>query len=353
MTRRRALMIFIGCFVLLGATALVFAVDWTSVTTENAYVSGDPVIVTTQTAGLIKSVLVTDTQEVRAGQVLVVLDDFDMRRAEREVRFNLESSLVMMQQAIASIRVKRLQETGSAHAKAVADLDYQSAVEERSRLQRDLDRIHSLHEARWVSEKALLDSESAVRLSKLRVEQKGQQVRQASNDVESSRIGSVLQEDDVRRLQAEVNVARARLDVASANLRRSRILAQVAGIVATRQVNPGQRVEAGATLMQIVPISQLYVNANFKEDQLAHVRVGDAALLTSDIYGKKIVFHGRVAGLSGGTGAAFSAIPTVNASGNWIKVTQRLPVRIALDPIELRDHPLRLGLSMTVSIKKR
>jgi membrane fusion protein (multidrug efflux system) len=353
MTRRRALMIFIGCFVFLGTTALYVNVDWTSVTTENAYVSGDPVIVTTQTAGLVKSVMVTDTQEVKAGQILVVLDDFDLQRAEREAQFNLESAMVRMQQASSSVQVTRLQETGSASAKTVADLEYQSAIEERRRSQQDLDRIHALHNGRWVSEKALLDSESALRLSELRVEQKRQQVRQASNNIETSRIGSALQEDDVRRLQAEVNVARAQLDVATANVRRSQILAQVPGIIATRQVNPGQRVDAGATLMQIVPTSQLYVNANFKEDQLAHVRVGDAALLTSDLYGSSVVFHGRVVGFSGGTGAAFSAIPTVNASGNWIKVAQRLPVRIALDPIELKNRPLRLGLSMTVSIQKR
>jgi membrane fusion protein (multidrug efflux system) len=112
----------------------------------------------------------------------------------------------------------------------------------------------------------------------------------------------------------------------------------------------GQRVAPGATVMRVVPVNQLYVDANFKEGQLAKVRTGQAVTLTSDLYGDEVAYHGRVVGFSGGTGAAFALIPAQNATGNWIKVVQRLPVRVALDPKELAAHPLRVGLSMTASI---
>jgi membrane fusion protein, multidrug efflux system len=352
MRKRTALISFIGCFIALGIVVLYFAIDMESVTTKNAFVSGDPIVVTTQTEGLISSVMVTDTQEVKTGDVLVILDDFDLQRAEEVARFNLESRAAKLEQGIASIKVKQLQQAGNINAKIVAEIQYQSAVEEQSRTQRDFDRIQSLHKKQLVSKKALQDGDGAVRQSNLIAEQKIQQIRRASNDIEASLIELELQKGDVRRLQAEVNAARAQLELAKANVQRRTITAQVSGVVAMRKVNKGQRVDAGTALMQIIPISQLYVNANFKEDQLAQVRIGDPALLTSDFYGQNIVFHGNVVGMSGGTGAAFSVIPTVNASGNWIKVTQRVPVRIAINPDELKRHPLRLGLSMTVSIKK-
>jgi len=128
------------------------------------------------------------------------------------------------------------------------------------------------------------------------------------------------------------------------------IRAPVDGVVARRNIQVGQRVAPGTVMMSVVPISQLYVDANFKESQLAKVRVGQTAILTSDLYGDDVEYHGKVIGFSGGTGAAFALIPAQNATGNWIKVVQRLPVRIALDPKELADHPLRVGLSMEAKV---
>jgi membrane fusion protein (multidrug efflux system) len=122
------------------------------------------------------------------------------------------------------------------------------------------------------------------------------------------------------------------------------------GVVAENNVQMGQRVKVGATLMSVVPLDQAYVNANFKESQLDRVHPGQPVTLISDLYGSSVVFHGRVAGIGGGTGSAFAVIPAQNATGNWIKVVQRLPVRIALDPRELAQHPLRVGLSMTAKI---
>jgi membrane fusion protein (multidrug efflux system) len=148
----------------------------------------------------------------------------------------------------------------------------------------------------------------------------------------------------------EVLSARATRDQARVDLDRMVLRAPFDGIVSRRQVQVGQRVQAGAMLMVVVPINATYVDANFKEVQLARVRPGQSVTLHSDLYGGDVVYHGRVVGFSGGTGAAFAVVPAQNATGNWIKVVQRLPVRITLDPKELAQHPLRVGLSMTADI---
>jgi membrane fusion protein (multidrug efflux system) len=147
--------------------------------------------------------------------------------------------------------------------------------------------------------------------------------------------------------------ARARLDKAQLDLSRTIIRAPIDGIVTNRQVQVGQRIAAGAPIMTIVPLAQVYVDANFKESQFGKVRIGQPVELKSDFYGSDVVYHGRVTGYAGGTGAAFSLIPAQNATGNWIKVVQRLPVRIMIDPREIRDHPLRVGLSMDATIDTR
>ncbi|MGI9169231.1 MAG: HlyD family secretion protein, partial [Caulobacteraceae bacterium] len=148
----------------------------------------------------------------------------------------------------------------------------------------------------------------------------------------------------------DVLAARAKLDAARLALSRTAIAAPIDGVIAKKAVEIGQQVQVGAVMMSIVPTGRAFVDANFKEVQLARVRIGQPVTLTSDEYGGKVKFRGWVKGLSGGTGAAFSLIPAQNASGNWIKIVQRLPVRIALDPGDLARHPLRVGLSMKVRI---
>jgi membrane fusion protein (multidrug efflux system) len=148
----------------------------------------------------------------------------------------------------------------------------------------------------------------------------------------------------------EAVFAKAAVDIAKLDVERTVIRAPVTGVIARRQVQLGQRVAVGAPLMTVVPTQDVYVDANFKEVQLRKVRVGQPATLTSDLYGDKVEFHGKVAGIGGGTGSAFAVIPAQNATGNWIKVVQRLPVRIALDPKEVAAHPLRVGLSMKAKI---
>eukprot|EP00456_Euglypha_rotunda_P038309 TRINITY_DN29424_c0_g2_i1.p3 TRINITY_DN29424_c0_g2~~TRINITY_DN29424_c0_g2_i1.p3 ORF type:complete len:152 (+),score=56.25 TRINITY_DN29424_c0_g2_i1:107-562(+) len=144
--------------------------------------------------------------------------------------------------------------------------------------------------------------------------------------------------------------AQAKLDSAKLDLDRSIIRAPIDGVITKRQVQVGQRVAQGNSIMTIVPLGHLYVDANFKERQLRDVKVGMPATVTSDLYGGDVVYHGKVVGFSGGTGSSLSLIPAQNATGNWIKIVQRLPLRIALDPKELAAHPLRVGLSMDVEI---
>ena len=148
----------------------------------------------------------------------------------------------------------------------------------------------------------------------------------------------------------EVAAAKAKVDQARLDLARTVIRAPIDGVVAKNTVEVGQRVESGAQLMTVVPIQAAYVNANFKEGQLRRMRIGQPVVLTSDYYGSGVKFHGRIVGLAGGTGSAFAVIPAQNATGNWIKIVQRLPVRIELDPKELAAHPLRVGLSMSADV---
>jgi membrane fusion protein (multidrug efflux system) len=160
----------------------------------------------------------------------------------------------------------------------------------------------------------------------------------------------VLIVDTTVQTNPEVLQAKAKLDQAIVDLARTRVRAPVDGVVANRQVQVGQRVQPGATLLTVVPVDSMHVDANFKEVQLSNVRVGQAVTLTADLYGDDVVYHGTVAGFSGGSGSSFALIPAQNATGNWIKVVQRLPVRVTLDPHELNEHPLSVGLSMNASI---
>ncbi len=168
---------------------------------------------------------------------------------------------------------------------------------------------------------------------------------QGSREVNTAQIAGA----DVEH-NPDVLAAKARLDAAELTLSRTVIPAPMSGVVTKKAIEVGQQVQPGEVLMQIVPIESVYVDANFKEVQLDRVRAGQPVVLTSDLYGDGVKFHGRVKGLSGGTGSAFSLIPAQNASGNWIKIVQRLPVRITLDPRELEAHPLRVGLSMKATI---
>lgn len=352
MTRARAIQIYIACFLVACVVIGVFLVDWTPVRTNNAYVAADPVQVTAQVSGIVDEVYAVDTQMVKEGDLLLSLDDNDLAQAEKQAQYALQSSMLEYRQAVLSRKSSGLAVANSSNESKIVDIQYQAANDSYDKAKRDFARVEALYRGRWISEEAYLNAQDALRTREHALREQRQRSVQAANNVEISTNASASETDSVDRLASEINANRARLNIAQTNLKRTKIYAQTSGIVATRKVNRGQHVEVGTVLMQIIPLDQLYVNANFKEDQLNGIKIGDPVSLKSDIYGDDVVFRGRVAGLSGGTGAAFSVIPAINASGNWVKVPQRLPVRIALDAEQLKRHPLRLGLSMTATVHR-
>jgi len=263
--------------------------------TEDAYTAADTAVITSQIDGLVSSVPVVDSQAVRKGDVLVALDPTDARLALRQAEADLA-------------RAKAQQ------AAAAADLERASI---------DLSRRAPLAGSGSISGDELTRVRNGVSLARAAFE--------------AARAGVSL---------AQSRVERARLD-----LQRTVIRAPIDGVVARREVQLGQHIQPSLPLLSVVPVKDIYVNANFKEIQLKAVKVGQRVTLESDLYGHKVEFHGTVAGFNGGTGAAFALIPAQNATGNWIKVVQRLPVRIQLDAAELQAHPLRVGLSMTARIE--
>jgi membrane fusion protein (multidrug efflux system) len=352
MTKSKAVKLYIACFLVACAVVGVFIVDWGALRTNNAYVSADPVQVTAQVSGIVSDVYVVDTQMVGKGALLLSLDDHDLGQAEKQAQYALQSSELEYRQALLSRRSSGLTAANSSNEKKIAEIQFQTANDSYNKAKRDFARLEALHRDRWISEESYLNALDALRAREHALQEQRQRAVQAANNVEISNNSSQSEADSVDRLAAEINTNRAKLDIAQTSLKRAKVYAQTSGIVATRKVNRGQHVEIGTVLMQIIPLDQLYVNANFKENQIGKIEIGDRVSLKSDIYGDDVVFHGRVAGLSGGTGAAFSAIPAVNASGNWVKVPQRLPVRISLDAAELKRHPLRLGLSMTATVHR-
>ena len=324
------------------------------VTTDNAYVGADTAQVTPLISGPVKEVFVRDTDVVAQGDVLIQLDDTDARiavaqaeaalgQAERRVRgyFAKDNSLT------AEIAARKADQT-----RAAADVAAAESTLARARI--DFERRKALAASGSVSGDELTASENAFRKAEAALEAaRANQVRAEANRVAA--IGSleanvVLTRDTTVDTNPEVANARARLAQAEVDLERTVIRAPISGVVTRRDVQIGQRVQAGTPLMSIVPVSEAYVDANFKEVQLTNVRDGQPVTLTSDLYGSDVTFKGSVVGLSGGTGSAFALVPAQNATGNWIKVVQRLPVRIALDKAELEAHPLRVGLSMTATI---
>ena len=267
------------------------------VSTDNAYTAAEVAVVTAEIEGPVAAVNVVDSQQVKHGDVLIVIDDTDARLALRQA----EADLARARAQVAS---------------ATSDV-------ERSGI--DLQRRQALIASGSVS---------------------GDELTKVINGAGSARAS-------LSAARAAVALAQARVDKAKVDLGRTVIRSPIDGVIARREVQLGQRVQPSTPLLAVVPVSEMYVNANFKEVQLKKVRPGQSVALESDLYGKKVAFHGVVEGFNGGTGAAFALIPAQNATGNWIKVVQRLPVRIRLNPDELAAHPLRVGLSMNAKVDLR
>jgi len=347
----------LGTVVVLGA--LGFGGWWLlvgsrSVDTDNAYVGADVAQVTPLIAAPVAEVRVADTQSVKAGDVLVVLDGADAKlalaQAEAEygrARRRVEQYFATNDTASAEIaaRSAELAKTQAQTASAEAEL-------EKSRV--DLQRREALSASGAVSGEEVTSARTAFASAQAALASAKAASAEAAADRTAAQARLTAQQVLTRNADVDTNpetaAAKAAVDTAKLNLDRAVVRAPVSGVVARRQVQVGQRVAIGAPLMTIVPTQDVYVDANFKEVQLRKVRVGQTATLTSDLYGDDVVFHGKVAGIGGGTGSAFAVIPAQNATGNWIKVVQRLPVRIQLDPKEVAAHPLRVGLSMKAKI---
>ncbi|HFA6080590.1 TPA: HlyD family efflux transporter periplasmic adaptor subunit [Neisseria gonorrhoeae] len=295
--------------------------------TEDAYVAGRVVQVTPQKGGTVRKVLHDDTDAVKKGDVLAVLDDDNDVLAYERAKNEL----------VQAVRQNRRQNAATSQAGAQVAL----RRADLARAQDDLRRRSALAESGAVSAEELAHARTAV-------SQAQAAVKAALAEESSAR--AALGGDVSLREQPEVQTAIGRLKDAWLNLRRTQVRAPADGQVAKRSVQVGQQVAAGAPLMAVVPLSDVWVDANFKETQLRHMKIGQPAELVSDLYGKQIVYRGRVAGFSAGTGSAFSLIPAQNATGNWIKVVQRVPVRIVLNREDVDRYPLRIGLSMTVKV---
>ncbi|HEX3431489.1 MAG TPA: HlyD family efflux transporter periplasmic adaptor subunit [Rhizomicrobium sp.] len=296
------------------------------VSTDDAYVAADSADVTPQVSGTIGAVPVTDTMRIKRGQVLVRLDPSDAQLALEQAAANYGQAVRQVRQNFANADEAAAQIAGKSSDVERASLDYQRRV-------------------------ALMQQGAIA----------AQDLSNAKNTLETARSALVAARETLAAQQAlvrgtdvehnpQVLQAKAAVDTARLNLSRTVIRAPFDGVVAQKTAQIGERVDVGQVLMTVVPVNQAYVNANFKEGQLTRVRKGQTVTLTSDLYGSGVPFRGRVEGLSGGTGSAFAVIPAQNATGNWIKVVQRLPVRVALDSRELEQHPLRVGLSMKATI---
>ena len=354
---RKKLLIRIAAVVLLcGASYGIWSVFFANhaVETDNAYVGADTAQVTPMVAGQAIAVLKSDTDAVKRGDVLVLLDASDAQIALATAEADLAKAQRQFNQTAATSTAlsAQVQARGADMVSARAQLAAAQADYSKARI--DLARRAKLAPSGAVSGEELTAATTAVAGANAALAQARAAVVQASS--QRGAAASTLAANDalIRGASAstapDVLAAQARVRQARLNLERCVIRAPIDGVIANRAIQVGQRVGAGATVMRIVPVAQVYVDANFKEGQLEQVKPGQPVTLTSDLYGSGVEYHGRVTGFSGGTGSAFALIPAQNATGNWIKVVQRLPVRIALDRNELAAHPLRVGLSMTAAI---
>ena len=322
--------------------------------TDNAYVGADVAQVTSQLAAPVSAVLVEDTQQVHRGDVLVRLDDTDAKIAVANAEANLATAIRKVQGLHATDSGLGAQIAARAADQGKASAVVAAAQADFDKARIDLQRRQAVASTGAVSQDELTTVRTAYNSAAAAV--RAAQASQAQ--AAAARMAAVGDRDANRAMIANVTVdnnpevlaARAALQQARVDLARTVIRAPIDGVVSKRQVQVGQRVQPGSLLMTVVPVQVAYVDANFKEVELKSVKPGQPVKLTADLYGEDVVFHGKVAGFSGGTGAAFALVPAQNATGNWIKVVQRLPVRIQLDRRELAAHPLRVGLSMNVDV---
>lgn len=331
--RRRALIVLGTVLVLSGVSwfAWHMLVGRWHEETDDAYVQGNIVTIAPQTAGTVVSILADEGARVEAGQALVQLDPNDARVAFEQAEANLAGT------------VRQVRGLFNAVDAGEADLRARDVAVRQARAD--------------VARRAGLVAEGAVsseELAHARAQLDAAEAALSSARGQLSRSRALVDDTTVMK-QPQVEAAAAQLRQAYLNLQRGAILAPISGHVAKRSVQLGQRVQPGTTLMTVVPLDQVWVDANFKETQLRDMRIGQPVELVSDVYGDDVRYTGRIASIGLGTGSAFALLPAQNASGNWIKIVQRVPVRVTLNPKQLAEHPLRVGMSMSaeVSLKQR
>ena len=330
--RRKVALIALGALFL--GVALVYGGYWGTVgrfhvATDDAYVAGNAVPLTAEASGTVTAILADETSEVHQGQVLVRLDDSDARVALQKAEANLASTVRRVEQLYATERQLGAKVQSQQATLALARSDYE--------------RHKNLNERGYFSTSALEHSATSVQVDE-------HDLTEAEQELSAVR-AQVLDTDVVDH--PEVRLAAAEVRAAYLDLERMTIVSPVNGYVAKRNVQVGAHVDGSAPLMVVVPLDQIWVNANFKESQLGHIRPGQPVTLRSDLYGSSVAFHGTVAGVDAGTGSAFALLPAQNATGNWIKVVQRVPVRVAVAREDFAAHPLRIGLSMAVDVDTR
>jgi membrane fusion protein, multidrug efflux system len=355
--RRRNLLLALAGVVVLGGIG--YGVYWVLVashyvSTDNAYTGADVAQVTPLISGQVQTIPVKETQIVAKGQPVLYIDPVDERIAVAQAKAALGQAERQVQGYFANDTALAAEVASRRSAIAQADAQIASATSDRDRALIDLQRRQKLASSGAVSGEELTTAQDRFKEAQAALTAAqaahASAIANASQAVGSRDVNEALITGTDVADNPDVLAAKARLAAAELALSRTAIPAPVAGEVTKKVAEIGQQVQPGTVVMQIVPIREIYVDANFKEVQLKRVRIGQPVVLTSDLYGGGVKFHGRVQGLSGGTGSAFSLIPAQNASGNWIKIVQRLPVRIRLDPDELEKHPLRVGLSMTATI---
>lgn len=329
--RKRALLI-LAAVVVIAAIAWIawyFLVARWHEDTDDAYVLGNVVSITPQTQGTVVSIGADDGMKVIAGQVLVQLDPNDARVAYEQAEANLANAVRQARGLYSAVEANH----ADIAARRVAVQQAKQDVARRAGL-------------------VATGAVAAEELAHARDELAAAQAALAGSNENLSRNRALVDATTVQT-QPQVAAAAAQLRQAYLNLQRMAIVAPVTGYVAKRSTQLGQRVQPGVTLMTVVPLEQVWVEANFKETQLANMRIGQPVELHSDLYGKDVRFDGHLVSLGLGTGSAFALLPAQNASGNWIKIVQRVPVRISVDTEQLKAHPLRLGLSMHTDVSIR
>src|SRR5580692_12950474 len=293
---------------------------------DNGYVNGDVVQVTNEVPGTVIALSVDDTQPVRAGQPLLQLDPADAKIAEANAEADLARAVRQVRGLFAQGQELRAQIENREQAQRTAD--------------DDLKRRGGLIADGAISAEELSHARDAVTTTRANVAAAREQLDQTVAQIDGTTIAD----------HPQVLAAAAAVRNAALALHRTELISPVSGVIAKRSVQVGQRVAAGTPLLAVVPLDDVWIDANFKEGQLERMRAGQPVTVHTDVYGRHVSYHGHVVGIAAGSGSAFALLPSQNASGNWIKIVQRLPVRILLDPKELQAHPLRVGLSTAVRV---